>query len=212
MQKKILVVDDHVLIRASLVGILQKMYHDPIVYEASDSSEALIFANITNLDIVLLDIMLPGVNGVLLLPKLKRILPSAEYIVITAKDIEKDHTASLLEEAGVSGIISKSSSIETIRDSLVMYLIKDGNNFKNKLNKDNGIANVQSKSAALASLTRRQLQILELMSRGHSNREICEKIFLAEGTVKNHVSSILNILGVQNRTEAVVVAKSRLSL
>ena len=203
--KKFLIVDDHGLIRESLSGIVRETFDAEEILQARNSSEALLLAEKhKDIDVVLLDLMIPGMGGLTLLPKLSSELKSAKFVIVTGKDIVSTEDINQSNSDYVCGIISKSVSFDIIRDSLKLYLTQG-----TRVTEQTDIFEYQEGTAVdrLFLLTKRQRQILKLISTGKSNKEISRDVFLSEGTVKNYVSSILQILKVSNRTEAVYLLK-----
>jgi DNA-binding NarL/FixJ family response regulator len=214
---KILVVDDHPLIREAMRSVLQQLDADNEVLEAGDCEEALVIAaREPELALVLLDIRLPGISGLDGLEVLRERHPSVPVVVLSASEDRNEVMRAL--DSGAMGFIPKSQSSRVMVGALRLVLA-------------GGVylpAEVMSQSAAPAAhqgapvydakahaadigLTPRQSEVLSLLVQGKPNKVICRDLNLAEGTVKIHVAAILKALNVTNRTQA-VVAVSRLGL
>ena len=211
---KILIVDDHVLIREALGGVLRMLKGDAAIVEAADSRQAMQrIAENPDLELVLLDLHLPGRSGFDVLAELRERHPAMSVVVLSVSN-ERDDIARALD-LGALGFIPKSAPREVMLSAL-------------KLNFSGGIyvppeilgrpeaasapapttpaGPGRPPSAAELGLTARQMQVLALMMQGKSNKAICRALDLAEPTVKNHVTAILKALKVTNRTEAVIAA------
>ena len=182
---------------------MKETFNAKYILHAANSSEALLLAGKhKDIDVVLLDLMIPGMDGLMLLPELASVLKSAKFVIVTGKEVLSVEDINITQENSelIVGIIPKSTSFNVIRESLKQYfrqeieeVIERVRVFKTKefTIKDN-----------LCLLTKKQKEILRLLAIGKTNKEIGKKVFLSEGTVKNYVSAILKILGVNNRTEA----------
>ncbi len=211
---KILVVDDHVLIRDALRGVLRELTGDASILEAPDSRQAVerIAAN-ADLDLILLDPNLPDRSGFDLLVELRERHPAVSVVMISATS-DREHIARALE-LGAVGFIPKSASRE-VMVSAFKLIFSGGIYVPPEIL---GRSQVNSAPAPVAfapceeppppeelGLTKRQMDVLTLMMQGKSNKSICRVLDLAEPTVKNHVTAILKALKATNRTEAVIAA------
>lgn len=206
----ILLVDDHTLFREALLHVLKQLDSNVLVHEAANASEAAyLISHMRNLDLVLLDIELPGTDGLTALPELRELAPTVPIVVLSGSETSQ-HVQSALDKGAV-GYIPKSSSGHEMLTALRIVLQGDIYLPPRLLGKldaglaDNGNATPQN------ALTARQIEVLELMSKGLPNKSIARNLNLAEGTVKLHVAAILRALGVSNRTQAVTEA-TRLGL
>lgn len=211
---KILVVDDHVLIREALRGVLKALKGDAVVVEATDSRQAMQrVAENPDLELILLDLHLPGRSGFEVLAELREHHPAISVIVLSVSN-DRDDIAKALD-LGALGFIPKSASREVMLNALNL-IFAGGIYVPPEIlgRPDAGLppapaAPAQSErppSAAEIGLTERQMDVLALMMQGKSNKAICRALDLAEPTVKNHVTAILRALKVSNRTEAVIAA------
>jgi len=214
---KILVVDDHVLIREALRGVLKEVKGDAIVLEASNCSQAMeVIAQHPDLDLILLDLNLPDRDGFSVLAELGERYPAISVVVLSAQQDRGSVVRAL--DLGALGFIPKSGLLEVMLGALQLVfaggvyippeiLARDEPSPGQRDDKSIA-ANRPTVSPADLGLTERQVDVLSLMMQGKSNKAICRVLNLAEPTVKNHVTAILKALGVSNRTEAVIaVAK-----
>lgn len=209
---KILVADDHALIREALCHVLGQLAADVNVIEAADSAAALrLAAEHTDLDLVLLDLNLPGVGGFAVLSELRAAQPALPVVVLSAMDEQRSVAETFAR--GALGFIPKSGSNAVMLGALRLVLA--GGQYLPPGLISTLTATDRSRPVPLTvadlGLTARQHQVLALLAQGKSNRHICRELGLAEGTVKIHVTAILKALNVANRTQA-VVALNRLRL
>jgi DNA-binding NarL/FixJ family response regulator len=211
---KILVVDDHVLIREALGGVLRELKGEvAVVLEAADSSEALrLIEKTPDLDLVLLDLGLPDRDGFEFLAELAERHPTVSVVVHSAHQ-DRDTVMKALD-LGALGFVPKSARREVLLGAL--NLIFSGGVYippeildRSRLASPAPPGTTAPKAAVSAAdlgLTERQMQVLALMMQGKSNKAICRVLDLAEPTVKIHVSAVLKALNAANRTEAVMAA------
>jgi DNA-binding NarL/FixJ family response regulator len=211
---KILVVDDHVLIREALRGVLRDLKGESVVIlEAADSRQAIrqIEGN-PDLELVLLDLGLPDRDGLEILAELGQRYPTLSVVVHSAHQ-DRDRVMKALD-LGALGFIPKSAQRDVMLSAF--NLIFSGGIYippeildrkPARPGTQEGSASLNRRvSAADLGLTKRQMEVLALMMRGKSNKGICRALGLAEQTVKVHVSAILKALKAANRTEAVMAA------
>src|SRR5882672_1510049 len=210
---EILVVDDHVLIREALRGVLKEVKGDAIVLEASSCSQAMqVIAEHPNLDLILLDLNLPDRDGFSVLTELGERYPAISVVVLSAQQDRGSVVRAL--DLGALGFIPKSGQREVMLSALQLvfaggiYIPPEilGRDEPSPQQRDETqpVANWPTVSPADVGLTERQVDVLSLMMQGKSNKAICRVLNLAEPTVKNHVTAILKALEVSNRTEAVI--------
>ncbi|HXF86759.1 MAG TPA: response regulator transcription factor [Xanthobacteraceae bacterium] len=208
---KILVVDDHVLIREALRGVLRGLMGEAAVFlEASNSRQAMqqIEQN-PDLELILLDLNLPDRNGFEVLAELRQRHPAISVVVLSANE-DRDNVAKALD-LGALGFIPKSAKREVMLSAF--NLIFAGGIYvppeilgRQVPTPAPSMRPEKLPSAADLGLTERQFDVLVLMMQGKSNKAICRALDLAEPTVKNHVTAILKALKAKNRTEAVIAA------
>jgi DNA-binding NarL/FixJ family response regulator len=212
---KILVLDDHALIREALRGVIKELKDDAAVTEASDCRQAMsLVAAHSDLNLILLDLNLPDGNGFELLADLRKRYPAISIVVLSAFNDRANVIKAL--DLGAIGFIPKSSSREVMVNALRlifsggMYIPPDILSRPQTPGEQSAshrrTPDAARLSAAELGLTDRQMDVLALMMQGKSNKVICRLLNLAETTVKNHVSAILKALKVSNRTEAVIAA------
>jgi DNA-binding NarL/FixJ family response regulator len=211
---KILVVDDHVLIREALRGVLKELKQDAIVLEAADCRETMQSVETqTDLGLILLDLNLPDRDGFSVLRELRERYPAISVVVLSAQHDRASVIKAL--ELGALGFIPKSGQREVMLSALQLVfaggiyippeiLMRDEPPLPRPPKLPGVAAHVAPVTPADLGLTGRQLDVLALMMQGKPNKAICRVLDLAEPTVKNHVTAILKALNVTNRTEAVL--------
>ena len=206
---KILVVEDHALVREGLVRLLVQMEAGVVVRDCADFDVALALLEAEDeVDLVLLDLALPGIDGFAGLDILRRRFPSIPVVVVSAFDDLP--TIARVMNLGASGFIPKAFSGEALLAALQQVLAgsifrPDGFSHAARLDDKLPVAPASGGvTPCEIGLTERQAQVLALMVRGLSNREISERLELSEGTVKIHVTAIFKTLGVSSRTQALV--------
>ncbi len=202
MTPRTLIVEDHPLYRGALIQLMAEVF-GPVGTVAASSAEAglNLMADLPDLQLIWLDLGLPGMSGVEAIRAFVRARPGVPIIVISASDDRQEANAAL--HAGASVFLSKAVSPEVITD-LARRAIS-GVTVKREWITANGI---QALGIAPAlALTPRQQETLVLLSNGHSNKEIGLRMGVAEITVKVHVSALFRALEVVNRTQAVLVAR-----
>ena len=206
---KVLVVEDHALVREGLVRLLAQLEAGVVVRDCADFDAALnLLETEDEVDLVLLDLALPGIDGFVGLDVLRRRFPAIPVVVVSAFDDMP--TITRVMNLGASGFIPKAFSGEALLAALQQVLA--GNIFHpDRIGEAAQLDDEQpvppaakGVTAADVGLTERQAQVLALMVRGLSNREIAERLELSEGTVKIHVTAIFKTLGVTSRTQALV--------
>jgi DNA-binding NarL/FixJ family response regulator len=205
---RVVLVDDHNLIRQGVRSLLELAGDVAVVAEASDGDEGIAVIRRERPDVVLLDLRMPKKDGVEVLRALQSEGALPPTIILTTFDDD----AALLEavRAGARGYLLKDVSLEHLT-AAIKDVAAGGTTIRPVVTERvlRGLEHVRRDFDALSPpdpLTRRELEILRLMAGGYSNREIAEAVGTAEGTVKNHASSILSKLGVRDRTRAVLKA------
>jgi DNA-binding NarL/FixJ family response regulator len=210
---KILVIDDHVLIREALRGVLKELKRDAVLLDASSSSQAMqIVADHPDVGLILLDLNLPDRDGFEVLAELREQHPAITVVVLSALQDRAVVLKAL--DWGAFGYIPKSAKREVMISAL--RLVFAGGIYippevlaREELSSPSPTASGNERPKVSPSdlgLTDRQLEVLALMMQGKNNKLICRTLNLAEPTVKNHVTAILKALKVSNRTEAVIAA------
>ena len=209
-QKKVrlLIADDHEIVRKGLRVLLETSTEVEVVGEAMYGREALSKAAQYRPDLILLDLVMPGKDGLEVIKEIKNNFPSVKILVLTSYS-EEEKLAQALKE-GALGYLLKDSSPEELLEA-----IKEVSQGKTHLSPELAFRVVRlmtGKTTPLSNsefLTKRELEVLNLLAQGLSDREIAQRLFISPRTVGTHVSNILTKLGVKNRTQAVLLAQEK---
>jgi two-component system NarL family response regulator len=202
--ERVLIVDDHPLTRDALAALLTQQGFD-VVGEADDGSTAITQAAALAPDIVLLDLTMPGMDGLTALPGIRDAAPDSEVVVLTASDTEENLLAAI--RAGASGYLLKTESPEQIAAFLrgvargeaalsggvarrLLERVRDGGRLT-------GVPEEITRT-----LSAREVEVLLLLDEHLGTDEIAQRLFISEHTVRSHVKSLLKKLGVSSRREA----------
>lgn len=209
---KILVVDDYALVREGLRHALQALDENVEVLEARDAEEALrLIERDPALDLVLLDIGLPGMDGFLALDEMRRAHAALPIVVLSASAEQRDISAAL--NMGAMGYITKMAPREVMLHALRLvlaggvYVPPQALGMANDAPGRGGAAAGAPKSVEELGLTDRQRQVLSLIAQGKPNKAIANELQIAEPTVKAHVTEILRALKASSRAQAMVTAR-----
>lgn len=194
---RVFVVDDHQVVRLGIKTMLESEPDITVVGMAASGREAL--ERLANLeaDVVLTDLRMAEMNGADLLLELRRIRPDLHAAVLT--NYHSDEEVFHAMKAGAMAFVLKSAPMEQVIDAIRAVHMGDRAIPPH-------IAQQLAQRVGRSSLSARELEILQLVARGMKNREIAEKLFISENTVRNHVISCLEKLGTRDRTEATAVA------
>jgi DNA-binding NarL/FixJ family response regulator len=198
--KTILVVDDHPLFRKALVSLIEEHFPSQRVVAAASAEEGLQKLRESDVDLVLLDLGLPGAAGVDAISLVRR--ESRGLIVVISASEHRQEIAAALR-AGATAVVSKGVSMDMLRQVVEQAL--SGELPEQKWIRPVGSLSVSHETGR--GLTTRQQEIATLLMNGHSNKEIGMRLGLAEITVKTHLTAIFRLLGVVNRTQAVVAIR-----
>jgi len=206
---RILIVDDHPVVRHGLRNLLSAHPDFEIIAEAEDGAQVLPLLAAHNIDIVLLDIQMKGQSGIDVAGRVIRSYPQVKIIILTTYD---DHSyVEQALEAGVHGFLLKSASHETLPDSIRAVVrgerLISPSLVSNVLTNYQKLAQEQAKREA--GLSAEDLKILTRISEGTNNKMIAEEFYWSEATVKRRVQEILEKLGVSNRAQAIAEAVRR---
>ncbi len=204
---RILVADDHPMLREGLVAVLGTQPDFDVVGEAADGTEVARLAQTLLPDVILLDLEMPGMDGVAALEKLRENGSGARTIVFTAYDTDERILGPL--RAGARGYLLKGASRAELFDAV--RTIHSGGSLLQPVVTGRLLDHMRHERDAPEPdpLTPRELEVLALLARGLPNKEIANSLYIGERTVKFHVSSILAKLDAGNRTEATRIAISR---
>ena len=217
MTLKVLVIDDHPLVQEGVSAALETLADDVTVMSARDGEQGLAMAaENPDLDLVLLDLALPGISGFNLIGKLHEKLPSLPVVVLSA--LEDPENVRHAINAGAMGFVPKSAATKVLIE--VLQQVLEGNVTVPLALQSSGppVSHALPGAAGsgdghapaepdVALLTLRQLEVLSRVCQGKTNKQIATELGLSEKTVKAHVTAIFKVLGVVNRTQAVLVAR-----
>ena len=200
----VLIADDHPLVREALHQALDGERDMEVVAEAGDGAEAVKLASELKPDVAVMDIVMPKLNGIEATRKIKEIAPQIAILILTAYD-DDEYVLGLLD-AGAAGYLLKSARGCDLAGAI--RAVKSGESVLHpkiiaKLLKRAMTAPVKEGKAS-DLLSERELEVLRLVALGMSNKEIAEKLFLSQRTVKAHLTNIFNKLNVASRSEAIV--------
>ena len=206
MTVRVLLVDDHAMLRAGLASVLSSDDEIEVVGEAGDGAAAVAQARRTRPDVVLMDIQMPGVDGITAITRLAQTVPEARALVLTTFDVD-DYVLGALR-AGAAGFLLKTTPPRDL-----ICAVKDcaaGGSALGPTVVKRLVASYVGQGPAsvplLEQLTERELEVLRVMARGLSNLEIAAELYLTENTVRTHVAHILRKLQVRDRVQAVILA------
>lgn len=210
---RIIVADDHALVRGGLVQLVKLVEENVEIIESNDFNQTLeLLANDQTIDLLLLDLLMPGMNGMDSIKQICKDSPDVPVIVVSVRENIAAIRNALA--AGAVGYIPKTSSPDVMMSAIKLVL--SGGVYvpphvlgmsttvdemgKSQFSTD---SNSMTVNQGYSELTQRQQEVLDLMALGKSNKEIADELGLTTGTVKMHSSRIFKTLNVQNRTEAV---------
>jgi DNA-binding NarL/FixJ family response regulator len=210
---RVLVVDDQALFREALATLLEVRPEIEVVGEAANGAQALDRVATLRPDVVLMDLHMPVLDGIAATRRLRVEQPGVRVLALTTFDDEEDVFAAL--RAGAVGYLLKDVSSERLVEALLAAARGES------VLQPSVAAKVVARFARMADdepasrpqplvvpLSDRELEVLRLLAEGASNREIAAALFLAEGTVKNHVTNVLAKLGARDRTQAALRARA----
>ncbi|MGE3247797.1 MAG: response regulator [Beijerinckiaceae bacterium] len=201
---RIIIADDHPLVRGALRQALTGAANGADIVECGDLEELGRALTAGTTDLILLDLTMPGVRGFSGLLYLRAQHPEIPVVVVSAN--EEHDTIRRSINLGASGFVPKTTPVETMRDAI--RLVLEGETWvpvdvDMKARDDDSTSEIMRR---LASLTPQQVRVLMMLSEGLLNKQIAYELSVSEATVKAHVSAILQKLGVDSRTQAVIAA------
>lgn len=209
MTIRLAVVDDQTLVRQGIISLLSLAPDLEVVLQAANGADIVALVAAHQVDVILMDIQMPQVDGIAALQLLAAAGSTVPVIILTTFD---DHERVLQAmQAGARGYLLKDVALEVLVDAI--HQVKNGGSLLQPAITDKILhsflrqTNHSAPAAApIDTLSTKELEILRLLAAGFSNREIAQSVFKSEGTVKNQVSAILLKLGVRDRTKAVLKA------
>jgi two-component system, NarL family, response regulator len=197
---RILVVDDHPVVRAGLTSMLATQSGMEVVGAVSSGEEAIEMLERHRLDIVMLDLRMPGVNGIDTLLTIKRKEIPVHVIVLTSYETDEDIYRAI--QAGAQGYLLKNTSQKEMVDAI--RAVSAGSRYIPR-----HIASRLAERMTRSNLTARELEILKILTKGLTNKQIGHALGISDNTVRNHINSIIAKLEVSDRTEASTTAIQR---
>ncbi len=208
---RVLIADDQVLFRRGLETVLSAEDDIEVVAEAADGEDAVARAEALAPDVVLLDVRMPRLSGVDAARRIRAALPTTRILMLTVSDEEDDLYEAI--KAGVNGYLLKEISIDEVASAV--HAVMKGHSLisppmaSKLLHEFNALARQASErdqELPAPALTARELQVLKLVARGMSNKDVADALYISENTVKNHVRHILEKLHLHSRMEAAMYA------
>jgi len=197
---KVMIADDHVLFRQGVASVIAQERDMQVIAEASTGPQAVEHYAAFRPDVSLIDLVMPGMDGIDVIRELRRVDARAKIVVLSTYDTDEDIARALA--AGARGYLVKN----VLADELIRA-IRDVSRGSNRVS--SSVAAKLAERYQQVRLTMRELEVLRLAAEGRSNKDIAATLRLGEETVKSHISSLLSKLGVANRTEAVAAAIRR---
>jgi two-component system response regulator DevR len=201
---RVFLVDDHEVVRRGVADLLDEDDELTVIGQAGSVSQALARIPALNPDVAVLDVRLPDGNGIELARELRSQLPELKCLMLTSYTDEQAMLDAVL--AGASGFVIKDIKgmdlVSAVRDVGAGKSLLDAHTTAVLMAK---LRDGQTKKGPLSDLSDQERKLLELIGEGLTNRQISERMFLAEKTVKNYVSRLLTKLGVERRTQAAVL-------
>ena len=203
-QIRVLIADDHAVVRKGIQMIIGTEPTIQVVGEAKNGSEAVCQAQRLQPDVILLDLVMPDIGGLEALIEIKRCHPNIKIIVLTT--FEDDHRIQAALEAGADGYLLKDADGEALLRAIQAVQLGEMPLHPRVARQLFVGRTGYFDTPQIDQLTEREKEVLQLLAKGLSNRDVAQRLSLSEGTVKIHVSNILGKLQVSSRTEAAMLA------
>ncbi|MEL6461305.1 MAG: response regulator transcription factor [Cyanobacteria bacterium J06636_27] len=197
---RILVAEDHEIVRDGICAIVNQQPGITVVGEAEDGEQAVQLYREQQPDVVLMDLRMPKMEGVEAIAKIKSEFSQAKIVILTTYDTDEDIYRGL--QAGAKGYLLKDTSSEELATAIRTV-------YQGKKYVPQHLAIKLAERITSSELTNREMEVLNLLTKGKNNQEIGSILNITEGTVKFHVNNILNKLDVSDRTQAVITAFKR---
>ena len=194
---KILIADDHAIVRMGLASLLSTQVGFKVIGDAEDGEMAIQKAVELKPDVIIMDIMMPNMDGIAATAEIHKILPEAKIIILTTFGTS-DGIASALNAGAIGALLKNAPNTELIA------AIRTVVNGEKSISEE--IQRFMEEDPPAKALTDRQKEILEGLTRGLTNKDIAKSLHIREDRVKEHVNTIFAKLGAANRTEAVAIA------
>jgi DNA-binding NarL/FixJ family response regulator len=207
---RVLIADDQALFRRGLYVVLGTEADIEVVAEADNGQVAVELAEELAPDVVLMDVRMPSLSGIDAARRIRDLLPSTRILMLTVSDEEDDLYEAI--KAGANGYLLKEISVEEVAEAIRAVVrgqsLISPSMASKLLSEFNALSRRASEREQFPApvLTARELEVLKLVARGMSNKEVAEELFISENTVKNHVRNILEKLHLHSRMEAVMYA------
>jgi len=207
MTMRVLVADDHALFRDGIVSLLEAAGFI-VIGQAGDGQSAVEQTLTLHPDLVLLDLHMPGMNGLEALRRIKNKMPETQIVMLTVSD-DEDHLVEAIQ-GGAEGYLLKHLDSRTFMEALASLqrgeAAMTGKSVKVLMNRLASQSARNAQKIPRVVLSPREIEILRLVAKGHSNAAISVQVSLSENTIKYHIKNILQKFGAHNRTEAVLAA------
>lgn len=197
---RVFVADDHHIVRDGLMGIIAAQPDMTVVGEAEDGSTAIEQILATRPDVAMVDISMPGCDGIEVIQQVRQVWPEAKIVLLTTFDTDDD-----IERGIRAG--ARAYQLKDVRAPQLMQCVRDVHAGETVFSP--AVAAKLARRLTQVQLTRRELEVLRLLSDGNANKEIASRLFISESTVKLHVNSLFEKLQVTSRTEAMKAALQR---
>lgn len=208
---RILLVDDHTVMRLGLRLLIENQHGLMVVGEASGRTDALEVAEREQPDIILLDLTLPGTDGITLIPELLAVAEKTRILVLTGVLEPEAHTRAM--RLGAMGVVLKEKAPEVLikaiekvhQGEIWLDRAMVANVFSEKLHARE-LRRHDPEAAKLATLTGREREVIALVGQGLRNKQVADRLFISEGTVRNHLTTVFGKLEVSDRFELLIYA------